>query len=51
MNIPSREQCVMAHIEREAARCLLDELHKHGLFANREEIKELSYLDPLDTMD
>ena len=51
VNIPSREQCVTAHIEREAARCLLDELHKHGLFANREEIKELSYLDPLDTMD
>lgn len=51
VNIPSREQCITAHIEREAARCLLDELHKHGLFANREEIKELSYLDPLDTMD
>lgn len=51
VNIPSREQCVTTHIEREAARCLLDELHKHGLFANREEIKELSYLDPLDTMD
>lgn len=51
VNIPSREQCITAHIEREAARCLLDELHKHGLFANREEIKELSYPDPLDTMD
>ena len=51
VNIPSREQCVTAHIEREAARCLLDELHKHGLFANREEIKELPCLDPLDTMD
>ena len=51
VNIPSREQCVTTHIEREAARCLLDELHKHGLFANGEEIKELSYLDPLDTMD
>ena len=51
VNIPSRQQCVTAHLEREASRQLLDELRKHGLFANREEIKELPYMDPLDTMD
>ena len=49
VNTPSHEQCVMAHLERNAARGLLTEIRKHGTFLpGKEEIKEIDYLDPFE---
>jgi CXXX repeat peptide maturase len=47
VNTPSREQCVMSHLERNASRQLLLDLQKQGLFDDK-EIKEIDYLDPFD---
>ena len=46
-NTPSRQQCVMAHIERNASRNLSNKLKDAG-FALENEIKEINYLAPLD---
>ena len=48
VNIPSHEQCVMAHMERNVSRELLGNIRKHGTFMPEVEIKEISYLDPFD---
>jgi len=49
MNTPSHEQCVVAHLERNASRDLLKNIRKHGTFLpEQEEIKEIDYLDPFD---
>lgn len=49
VNTPSHEQCVMAHLERNASRKLLNAIRKHGTFLpERKEIKEITYLDPFD---
>ena len=48
VNTPSHEQCVVAHLERNASRELLLAIRKHGTFLPRVEIKEISYLDPFD---
>ena len=49
VNTPSHEQCVMAHLERNASRELLQNIRKHGTFLpEQEEIKEIDYLDPFD---
>ncbi len=49
VNTPSHEQCVVAHLERNASRGLLNAIRKHGTFLpDKEEIKEISYLDPFD---
>lgn len=49
MNTPSHEQCVVAHLERNASRELLNNLRKHGEFLpEKEEIKEITYLDPFE---
>ncbi len=49
VNTPSHEQCVVAHLERNAARELLNNIRKHGAFLpERDEIKEIDYLDPFD---
>ena len=49
VNTPSHEQCVMAHLERNASRDLLNSIRKHGQFLPElEEIKEITYLDPFD---
>lgn len=45
---PSHEQCVMAHIERNASRDLLIDFRKQGEFYPEQEIKEIDYLDPFD---
>lgn len=47
VNVPSRQQCVMAHIERNVSRNLLDEFHKLDLL-NEKEIVSINYLDPFD---
>ena len=52
VNTPSHEQCVVAHLERNASRELLQNIRKHGTFLpEQEDIKELDYLDPFDKRD
>lgn len=48
VNTPSREQCVVAHLERNASRELMENIRKHGSFMPHIEIKEIDYLDPFD---
>ena len=48
VNTPSHEQCMMAHLERNASRDLLMAIRKHGTFLPEVDIKEISYLDPFD---
>lgn len=52
VNTPSRQQCVMAHLERNAARELLDNIRKHGMFLpEMPEIEEIDYLDPFEKIN
>ena len=52
VNTPSHEQCVVAHLERNASRELMQNIRKHGTFLpEQEEIKEIDYLDPFDKRD
>lgn len=52
VNTPSHEQCVVAHLERNASRKLLIDIRKHGKFmSGSEEIKEIDYLDPFDVKE
>lgn len=48
VNTPSHEQCVVAHLERNASRKLLATIRQHGTFLEGNEIKEITYLDPFD---
>lgn len=49
VNTPSHEQCVVAHLERNASRELLNSIRRHGTFLpEQEEIKEITYLDPFE---
>lgn len=49
INTPSHEQCVIAHLERNASRELQMELAKcTNIFSSYEEIKEIYYLDPFE---
>ena len=47
-NTPSHQQCVMAHIERNASRNLLNNIRKVGEFMPNIDIKEINYLDPFE---
>lgn len=47
VNIPSRQQCVISHIERNASRRLLDMLHRENILPEK-EISPINYLDPFD---
>ena len=52
VNTPSHEQCVLAHLERNASRELLQNIRKHGSFLPEQgEIKEIDYLDPFEKRD
>lgn len=48
VNTPSHEQCVTAHLERNASRSLLLGIRQSGTFLPDKEIKEIDYLDPFD---
>lgn len=49
VNVPGHEQCVVAHLERNASAALLKSIRKHGDFLpNIEEIKVLECLDPFE---
>ena len=47
-NTPSHQQCVMAHLERNASRDLLYDIRKVGEFMPNIDIKEINYLDPFE---
>lgn len=48
VNTPSHEQCLMAHLERNASRELLQNIRGHGTFLPDNEISKIDYLDPFD---
>ncbi len=48
VNTPSHEQCVIAHLERNASRELLERIRQYGAFLPLQEIKEIDYLDPFE---
>lgn len=50
VNTPSREQCVIAHLERNASRQLLADIRELGDFLPGKEIKEIDYLDPFENI-
>lgn len=49
-NTPSHQQCVISHLERNAARDLRNQLVEAG-FEVGEPIKEITYLDPFDVRE
>ena len=49
-NTPSHQQCVLAHLERNAARDLQQKLKDAGV-AFDNEIKQIDYLDPFDVKE
>lgn len=51
VNTPSREQCVVAHIERNASKILLDSIRELGEFMPDKSIDEIDYLDPFDIIN
>lgn len=50
VNTPSHEQCVVAHIERNASRKLLETIRKAGRFMPETDIPVIDYLDPFDKL-
>lgn len=50
VNTPSREQCVMAHLERNTSRQMLHDIRQYGEFLPDYDIEELDYIDPFDVI-
>lgn len=51
-NTPSHQQCVVAHLERDASRRLLQNMTEKGIYLNpSHEIKEIDYLDPFNIVN
>lgn len=48
VNTPGHEQCVIAHLERNASRNLLEKIRKIGQFLPEKEITKIDYLDPFE---
>ena len=48
VNTPSREQCIMAHLERNVSRILLETVKISGIVKTDKTIPEIDYLDPFD---
>ncbi len=48
VNTPSHEQCVIAHLERNASKRLLETIRKQRPFYPEQKIEEIDYLDPFD---
>lgn len=51
VNTPLREQCVVAHLERNASRNLLLALQRSNGFMPQQTIPEINYLDPFDNRE
>ena len=49
-NTPSRQQCIISHLERNAARDLQLQLKEAG-YQVTNEIKEITYLDPFEVKE
>lgn len=48
-NTPSHQQCVIAHLERNASRALLQKMEAEGIhMSDTHEIEEIDYLDPFN---
>lgn len=50
VNTPSHEQCVVAHLERNASRNLLQKIRKYEVFMLNKNIPKIDYLDPFDAL-
>ncbi len=50
VNTPNHEQCVVAHLERNASRRLLEQLKKIGIIKVNKSIHKIDYLDPFDNI-
>lgn len=50
VNTPSHEQCVVAHIERNASKKLLETIREIGEFLPEKDIKQINYIDPFETI-
>ena len=48
VNTPSREQCVISHLERNASRQVLEKAKELGLLHTNMSISMIDYLDPFD---
>jgi len=49
VNTPSHQQCVVAHVERNASRALLQKMEAEGIqISNTHPISEINYLDPIN---
>lgn len=48
VNTPGREQCILAHLERNASRELLEAMKTSGIVRTDKSIPEIDYLDPFD---
>jgi len=52
VNTPSHQQCVVAHVERNASRALLAKLKNNGvILSGCQEIDEIDYLDPFKILN
>lgn len=51
VNTPSHQQCVIAHLERNASKRLLDNPQIFSTLKEPSEIKEINYLDPFEERD
>ena len=51
VNTPSREQCIISHLERNESKKLLAKIREHGVFMPDIEIKEIAYLDPFEVVN
>lgn len=48
-NTPSHQQCVVAHVERNASRNLLKKMEEQGIhMSDTHEIREINFLDPFN---
>ena len=47
---PSRQQCVMAHVERNASMKLLDKFHEMDILSDK-KIAPIDYIDPFDKFE
>ncbi len=50
VNTPGREQCVVSHLERNASRRLLERIRPAVDFLRDNDICEIDYLDPFETI-
>ena len=49
VNVPSWQQCVVSHIERNASRIMLMKIRKYNPnYLDNKEISEINYLDPFE---